>query len=245
MNNDEHPDDSALTAELVDSLARVAVPERPPLAAITSRGRVHRRRRLAGFAGLGGAPAAVVIALALGLTGVFGSAPDRGTGTTQTSAFTLTSYVNGTVSLKLSQVFDPAALQRALSQHGVRALVKTGTYCSSSPAAPSPVRLGVLPSPRRAGTRHRATPGPGGGQGIWESATLPVKPSQLALMADPISMVINPAAMPSGTELFIGFFDPGYSIFVDLIYTGSHTCIKGQPSPAVPRPDRPPSAGHG
>lgn len=242
MNADEHPDDSALTAELVNSLADVAVPERPPLAAITDRGRVHRRRRLAVFAGLSGATSAVVIALALGLTGVFGAALGR-TGGTQTAAFTLTSYVNGTVSLKLSQVFDPAALQRALSQRGVRALVKTGTYCSSSPAVPSPVRLGVLPSPRRAGTRHRATPGTGG-QGIWESATLPVKPSQLAPMADPISMVINPAAMPSGTELFIGFFDPGYAIFVDLIYTGSHTCIKGQP-PAASRPDRPPSAGHG
>ena len=245
MNDDEHPDDSALAAELVDSLANVAVPGRPPLAVITGRGRVHRRRRLAGLAGLSGAPAAVVIALALGLTGVFGTAPGRGTGTTQTAAFTLTSYVNGTVSLKLSQVFDPAALQRALLQHGIRALVKTGTYCSSSPAAPSPVRLGVLPIPRHARGRHRATPGPGSGQGIWESATLPVKPSQLAPMADPISLVINPAAMPSGTELFIGFFNPGYSVFVDLIYTGSHTCISGQRPPAVARPDRPPSAGHG
>jgi hypothetical protein len=244
MNDGEHPDDSALTAELRDSLADVAVPERPPLAAITSRGRAHRRRRRAGLAARGGATAAVVIALALGLTSLLGAAPGRGTGATQTAAFTLTSYVNGTVSLKLSQVFDPAALQRALSQHGVRALVKTGTYCSSSPAAPSPVRLGVLPIPRRAGTRHRATPELGG-QSIWESATLPVKPSQLAPMADPISLVINPAAMPSGTELFIGFFNPGYSVFVDLIYTGSHTCIKGQPPPAVARQDRPSSARHG
>lgn len=244
MNDDEQPDDSALTAELVDSLAKVAVPERPPLAAITRRGRVHRRRRLASFAGLGGAPAAVVIALALGLTGVFGTAPGRGTGAAQTAAFTLTSYVNGTVSLKLSQEFDPAALQRALSRHGVRALVRTGTYCLSSPAAPSPVRLGVLPSPRPAGTRHRATPGPGG-QGFWQSATLPVKPSQLAPMADPISMMINPAAMPSGTELFIGFFSPGYSVFVNLIYTSSHTCTNGQGPPAAARQDRPSSAGHG
>lgn len=243
MNDDEHPDDSALTAELVDSLANVAVPERPPLAAITRRGRVHRRRRLASLAGLGGAPAAVVIALALGLTGVFGTAPGRGAGK-QAAAFTLTSYVNGTVSLKLSQEFDPAALQRALSQHGVRALVKTGTYCSSSPAAPSPLRLGVLPRPRHAGTRHRATPGPGG-QGFWQSATLPVKPSQLAPMANPISMMINPAAMPAGTELFIGFFSPGYSVFINLIYTSSHTCTNGQGRPAAARQDRPSSAGPG
>ena len=75
MNDDEPRDDSALTAELVDSLAEVAVPERPPLAAITDRGRVHRRRRLAGFAGLGGTGAVAVIALVLGLTGVVGAAP--------------------------------------------------------------------------------------------------------------------------------------------------------------------------
>ena len=244
MNHDEQPDDSALTQELLDSLSDLAVPERPPLAAITGRGRVHRRRRLAGLAGLGGSGATVVIALVLGLTGVFGAAPADGTGTTGTAAFTLTSYVNGTVALKLSQVFDPAALQRALAQHGIRALVKNDTYCSSNPAAPSPVRLGVLPIPRHAGGRHRATPGPGSGQGIWESATLPVKPSQLAPMADPISMVINPAAMPSGTELFIGFFNPGYSLFVDLIYTSSHTCGNGQEPPGLARLDRPPSAGH-
>ena len=135
----------------------MAVPERPPLAAITDRGRVHRRRRLTGLAGLGGACAAAVIALVLGLTGVFGAAPAR-TGTVQTAAFTLTSYTNGTVSLKLSQMFDPAALQRALAQHGTRALVRIGSYCSSSPAAPSPIRLGVLPG-ASPGARRGAPPG--------------------------------------------------------------------------------------
>ena len=235
MNDDERPDDSALTAELVDSLADLAVPERPPLAAITDRGRVYQRRRLAGLAGLGVACAVTGIALVLGLTGVLGAAPTRN-GTAQTAAFTLTSYTNGTVSLKLSQVFDPAALQRALAQHGTRALVKIGSYCSSSPAAPSSIRLGVLPgaSAGPAGTRRRAAPGLGNGQGIWESVTLPVKPSQLAPMVDPISMVINPAAMPAGTELFIGYFDLAQTIVVNLIYTSSHTCRNTQQPPGGP-----------
>jgi hypothetical protein len=235
MNDDERPDDSALTAELVDSLADLAVPERPPLAAITDRGRVYQRRRLAGLAGLGVACAVTGIALVLGLTGVLGAAPTRN-GTAQTAAFTLTSYTNGTVSLKLSQVFDPAALQRALAQHGTRALVKVGSYCSSSPAAPSSIRLGVLPgaSAGPAGTRRRAAPGLGNGQGIWESVTLPVKPSQLAPMVDPISMVINPAAMPAGTELFIGYFDLAQTIVVNLIYTSSHTCRNTQQPPGGP-----------
>ncbi len=232
MSHDEHPDDSTLTRELRDSLSELAVPGRPPLAAITSRGRVHRRRRR--LAGLAVTSTAACIALALGLTGVFGAAPARSTGTIQTADFTLTSFSNGTVSLTLGQMFDPAALQRALAQHGIRALVKTGSYCSSHPAAPSPIRLGVLPGPGPAGTRHRPVPGAGNGQGIWESVNLPVKPSQLAPMVDPISMVIDPAAMPSGTELFIGFFDLGHTIFVDLIYTGSHTCSNTQQPPGTP-----------
>jgi len=230
MNDDEHPGDSAVTAELVDSLADVAVPERPPLAAITGRGRVYRRRRLACFAGLGGATAAVVIALALGLAGVFGAAPTR-TGSAQTAAFTLTSYTNGTVSLKLSQVFDPAALQRALGQHGIPALVKTDTYCSSNPAVPAPVGRRVLSIPR-------------GIPDIVQSGNWPVKPSQLAPSVDPTTMVLDPAAMPSGTELFIGNFDLGHTIFGAVIYTSSHTCINGEQPPAVARLDRPPSAGH-
>jgi hypothetical protein len=50
-------------------------------------------------------------------------------------------------------------------------------------------------------------------------------------MVDPVSMVIDPAAMPSGTELFIGFFDSGHTLVVDLIYTGSHTCKNTQQQP--------------
>ena len=86
MNHDEHPNDSTLTTELRDALSELAAPERPPLAAITSRGRAHQRRRLAGFAGLGVAGVAAGIALALGLTGVLGAAPARGTGTIRTAA---------------------------------------------------------------------------------------------------------------------------------------------------------------
>jgi len=243
MKDDERLDDSVLTAELLDSLSEVAVPARPPLAAITDRGRVHRRR-LAHLANLGVTGAAAAIALVLGLTGVFGPAHAGGTGMTRTADFTLTSYTNGTVALRLGQMFDPAALQRALEHHGIRAVVKIGTYCSSSPAAPSPIRVGVLSGSEPAGKRRRVAPGLGNGQGILETVNLPVKPSQLAPMVDPITMVINPAAMPAGTELFIGFFDLGHSIFVDLIYTGSRTCIHGQRPPALARLDRPPSARH-
>jgi len=230
MSDDERPTDGELTQELRDSLSELAVPERPSLAAIAGRGRVHRRRRRAAFAGLGGATSAVVIALALGLTGVFGTAPGRGSGTVQTADFTLTSYVNGTVALRLGQVFDPAALQRALAQHHIAALVRTDTYCSSNPAVPAPVSRHVLNLPDPGGTRQqRATP-----PNILLTGNFPVMPSQLAPSVDPVTIVLSPAAMPSGTELFIGNYDLGHTILVSVVHTGSHTCQYSQEPPGAP-----------
>jgi hypothetical protein len=75
---------------------------------------------------------------------------------------------------------------------------------------------------------------PARGGGIELGGNWPVKPSQLAPMVDPVTMVINPAAMPSGTELFIGFFDLGHTLFAGLIYTSSHTCSDAQQPPATP-----------
>jgi hypothetical protein len=141
-------------------------------------------------------------------------------------------------------MFDPAALQRALAQHGIPALVKTGTDCSSSPRGTRPVPPGSAAGRAPAGTRHPATPAPGG-QYVMESVTLPAKPSQLAPMVDPVTEVITPAAIPAGTELFIGYFNLGYTFFMDLIYTSSHTCSNSQPPPATrSRADRPRSARH-
>ena len=45
MNDDEDRNDTAMTRELLDSLAELAVPKRPPLAAIISRGRTQQQRR--------------------------------------------------------------------------------------------------------------------------------------------------------------------------------------------------------
>ena len=40
----------------------------------------------------------------------------------------------------MGQFFDAAALQQALTDHGIPALVKTGTVCTSSPAPTAGVR---------------------------------------------------------------------------------------------------------
>lgn len=231
MSQHEHPYDGTLTQELRDSLSELAVPGRPPLAAITSRGRLYRRRRLTG---LGVTGAALVIALVLGLTGVFGAAPGHGPGTIQTADFTLTSYTNGTVGLTLKQLFDPGELQQALAKAGIPALVKTNTYCASHPAGPSPAAIGVLlggggPGNGKAGP---AVPSPGGG--VWLTVTLPVKPSQLPPKENPVTWVINPAAIPSGTTLFIGSFPIVQTIFMDLVDSSSYTCSSAQQPPDIP-----------
>jgi hypothetical protein len=46
--------------------------------------------------------------------------------------------------------------------------------------------------------------------------------------------VINPAAMPSGTELFFGYLNSGHALFFDLIYTNSYTCSNGLPPSGPP-----------
>ena len=225
MNHHEHPDDSIVLQELRDSVAELAVPRQPPLAAITSRGRVHRRR--AGFASAGVTSAVACIALVLGLTGVLGPARSTGSG--------VTSSANDTVSLRLGQLFDPAALQRALGQAGVPALVRTGVYCSSSPVIPEPVTDAVLPGAAWTPSRDHFS-----FHGIYMSATFPVKPSQLAPSVDPVAVKIKPAALPAGTELFVGYFNLSHTVLVSVILTGDHQCANRQ---LVPDPPGPLSAG--
>ena len=180
-----------------------------PADQIVSRSRAIRasgHRRLA--ACITAVAAAGSVVLGLGLSGALGAAPDGRTGTIRTAAFTLTRNANGTDTLTLSnsQMADPAALQQALAQYGIPALVKTGTYCWSSPAPPS---SGALTVERPDGTPVR--PGPG--------------PRPVRIPANAVN-VINSAAMPAGTELFIGYFNSGrvHEIHPGLIYTNSHTC---------------------
>lgn len=235
MTYDERPNDSDLAWELRDSLSALTVPERPPLAAITSRGRAHQQRRRAGFAGLGVTGAIAGTAVAFGLTGVLGAAPLGGTGTIpsgppaargtvtiRTAAFTLTSNPNGTDTLTLTggQLFDPAVLQRALAQHHIHALVKTDAWCASSPPAPDPASIGVLAiSPP---VKLPSGGPPAAGVAIGDREQGPIGSHVVA--------VINPAAMPSGTELFFGYDNDGLA--PNLVYTHSYTCVNGEQPPA-------------
>jgi hypothetical protein len=154
-----------------------------PVEAILAKGRSRRRRRR--VAQLSAAVAASgALALGLGMGTVIGSgSPGLAPGTVRAAAFTLARNANGTVSLTLNQdqVFDPATLQQALARDDIPALVQSGTYCTSTPAPPSNGVLSVqLPdgSPvANTAPGHRS----------------PVPPDAVT--------VINPAAMPAGTEL--------------------------------------------
>jgi hypothetical protein len=253
MNYDEHPDDSTLTRKLRDDLSALAVCERPPLATITSRGRARQRRRLAALGGLGSAGLAAGAALALGLTGGLGTgglgaggldtgtargaatsttgiaAPVQGpstTGTIRTAAFILTSNGNGTdtLTLTMSQVFDPAVFQRALAQHGIPAIVKTDdTFCASSPAPLDPVSSGVLTAqlPFKLARKGMARVAPG-----------EPKSGDLGKLLADTKTVINPAAIPAGTELFFSYSPTGHALYFALIYKSHYTCSYGQPPAA-------------
>ena len=54
-------------------------------------------------------------------------------------------------------------------------------------------------------------------------------PSELKQIAARTATVINPAAMPSGTELFFGYSSSIHALYTDLIYTSSYTCGNSPP----------------
>ena len=197
--------------ELRDSLSGMAVPGRPRLETITARGRVHRRRRLSAVAGLSVAGAAAGTALALGLTGVLG--PARTPGTIRTASFTLVSNSDGTATLTINpkELLDPAALQSDLTQYGIQAKVTSGSFCSSSPA---PAGFSQVVS------FHPAAPG-------TQTPQSGVQPT----------ITIDPAAMPAGAELSVGYFrlpSGEQQADVVLIDSNSNTCTSTPPDPNGP-----------
>lgn len=198
--------DCAELRELRDSLAGVTMAGRPRLAAITAKGRAHRRHRLAAAAGVSVAGVAAGTALALGLTGVFAraQAPAR----FQTTAFTLASNPDGTASLTIhpGELFDAAALQDDLAQYGIPAKVTSGSFCSSNP---HPAGFSQVVS------FHPAGPG------TWTPQS-GVRPT----------ITIDPAAMPAGAELSVGFFKLAsgqQQASVVLMDPDSYTCTSTPP----------------
>jgi hypothetical protein len=180
-----------------------------PVEAILAAGRSRRHRRRLGQ--LSAAAVAASGCVALGLAAVVGSgSPAPAPGTIRTAAFTLARNANGTTSLKLNQhqTFDPAKLQRALARDGIPALVHIGIFCTSTPAPPSSGVVSIqYPDGRPVPRTGRQTP---------------VPPDALT--------VINPAAMPAGTELSFTYLNHHRVLTGSLIYTAAHTCSSTPPA---------------
>lgn len=207
MFDDDQLTQSPELRELRDSLNDVAMPARPPLAAIEARGRTHRRHRHSGLAGLfvagAAAGAAVTVALAGGgsthqdalpaLTGK--SHPPR---EIKTSTYTLISDTSGKVKLtiKPGKLFHAAELQSDLARYGIPAKVTKGRLCTSDPEPDG------LPRVVSFSTTHE-------------------------------TITFDPAGIPAGEELSIGHFwirDHVQLVDVVLIRTASFSCTSRVPS---------------
>jgi hypothetical protein len=181
-------------------------------------GRGHRKLG----AGITATTAAAGVVLGLGLTGAFGpaavsgtgairtTAPARSAGTIRTTAFTLVKHANGTVTLTINPglLLEPGTLQSDLQRDGIPAKVTAGSFCSSDPA---PVGFHQIV--------HLVVPG-------LKGTPMTVNPT----------LTINPAAMPAGTELSFGYFQPswGQETAAGLIDTSSYTCTSTAPTTPPP-----------
>ena len=207
MFDDDQVTESPELRELRDSLNGIALPGRPPLAAIAARSRAHRRSRYSGVAGLfvaGAAAGAVLtVALAGGGTSRNDTLTPRGNhapGAIRTGAYTLISDTSGKVKLTISpgKLFRPAALQSDLARFGIPAKVTDGRLCQSHPEPPGLPRIVTI-----------------------------------AYRARPTTITFDPKAIPAGMELSVGrFFLKQHVQLVDtvLIRTGSYRCTTHVPT---------------
>jgi hypothetical protein len=213
MNVHDEMSDTEVLRAASKTLSAIPTASPPDVAAIMARGqarrarRTRRTRRISGVAGLSVAAAAT--ALALGLTGVIGSA--RSMGTITTASFTLVSNTNGTATLTINpnELLDTAALQNDLQQDGIPALVTSGSFCYSNPTPAGFSQVVSFYPPRPTSGFAQVQ------QGVQPTITF------------------NPAAMPAGTELSFGYFQLSSGAqqtdFV-LINTGSYACTSTPPS---------------
>jgi hypothetical protein len=184
-----------------------AFAERPPR---------HRRRFAFALAG-GGLLAAGAAAAAVALSAGNAAHPGAPLRSFVTAAYTVRPGQDGTITVTIKQLQDPAGLQRALAADGVPALVRyipvrnmSGTYDGQSYSGVSPV-CQYFGLPRATGSEFKAV-GPvlGGSGGLW----------------------IRPSAMPEGTVVFIQDSPGrlGNIVGIDLLTSGKlPRCVPVKP----------------
>jgi len=202
---------------LKGSLENVSM--RAPAEQIIAAGRARRARRI-------GVTAAGVVAGAAAITGVTlnlaGSGQPAAGVHVHTVAYTVDSQHDGTVRVtwdKQRYFEDHAGLQEALRSAGFPVLIKVGEFCRG------PNDTGTLnPSGVGAGV-EKVMKGERGDDGK-------------------VTFVFNPAAMPAGTQLFIGYLNPAQLAAVGgnpgsverLVPTGTPLTCTTEPPPAHLRP---------
>jgi hypothetical protein len=134
-----------------------------PVEKVFAASRARRRRRLSGLTAAAAATAGAAVAMALTFGGpspatLGGPAPTRpgnppppNPGSVKLAAFSVTNGPGDSTTLILYKgpkypQLDPTALREALVRHGIPALVTVGTFCRSTPGAPTGLGQVVHPS---------------------------------------------------------------------------------------------------
>ena len=202
MNDDE------LMTTVRDSFS--GIHSATPLEQIVRRSHTVRvRRRLPGVAGVLALAAGAAVAAATLLGGQQPSRPI----TARLAAWTVTKQGDGTITVTIRQLHDPAGLQRTLRADGV------------------PVSVTFFGRPNPACRSYPARPGQPRGEGQGQTITQPIAPG-VKSSADAIarfasltnaSLIIDPSDLPKGAGLQVGtgLVDPHFfRIWTGLVQVG-------------------------
>jgi hypothetical protein len=177
--SDHDTDTSAVLDTLKDSLDHIGM--HTSAEQIVAAGRARQHRRLAGTA------AGVVLAAAAITGATLNSTPPAGDGVhVHTVAYTVDSQNDGTVRVtwdKQRYFEDHAGLQEALRAAGFPVLIKVGEFCRGPQDTATLDPSGVGPGVENVMRGERGDDGK-------------------------VTFVFTPAAMPAGTQLFIGYLSP-------------------------------------
>jgi hypothetical protein len=221
MNVHDEMSDADVLRAAADSLSTIPMPSAPDAAAIITTGRARRRRRMTGLSIAGTAAVTVV---ALGLSGVFGSASHEPgyPAHARLAAWTVTKLADGNISVTINQFNDPAGLQSTLRADGVPASVTLPGQ--QNPACqPYP---GGTPGP----ASHLATP--------LLKQVFPKPYQRLALLpqsghpsaapapssSNSVVIVIDRSALPSNSGVQLGYVGPGQRLLLPRVVYASAQC---------------------
>jgi hypothetical protein len=175
-----------------------------PVEGIVTEGRARRRRRR--VVAVAGAAAVTGLALGVSTYGNPSTAPPSdqiatGAGTihVRTAAFTVDSLKNGSVRVswdKQAYFDDHAGLEKALHDAGFPVLIKVGEFCKGTDDPGTLDRSGTGPGVEKVRTAHRE----GDNRVVFD---------------------FNPAAMPAGKQMFIGYLSPAQMKVTDGRVVGS------------------------